>query len=190
MSAVKQCLVCLAKTSEMHSWQCSQVRCLQPCRTVTCTANMSRCGLNNSEVTYVVALPYYSENQANLRWCWVTPMNFAELPFLGQISPLKSCMVAWAGLDPSKVWFYMLNRHFSDSIFDLFLTGHSKNMRANRKVKHFVSIFGVKSSSPSNFFFSCRSKRVAMYLIHMMTMPIGCYAGIRRSKTIGETGNF
>ena len=29
-------------------------------------------------------------------------------------------MVTWAGLYPSKDWVYVLNRHFSDTIFDVF----------------------------------------------------------------------
>ena len=29
-------------------------------------------------------------------------------------------MVTWAGLDPSNDWVYVLNRHFSDTIFNIF----------------------------------------------------------------------
>ena len=79
-------------------------------------------------------------------------MNFAELPYHGRISLLQSCMVAWAGLDPSNVWFHMLNRHFSNSIFDLFLTGHSKNKRANRKLKILSPFLESKVPAHPTFF--------------------------------------
>ena len=36
--------------------------------------------------------------------------------------PLQSCMVTWAGLDPSNDWVYVLNRHFSDTIFGTFFS--------------------------------------------------------------------
>ena len=61
-------------------------------------------------------------------------------------------MVTWAGLYPSNDWVYVLNRHFSDTIFNIFFSGHLLDKRGNRKLKHFYSIFGVKSSSPSKVF--------------------------------------
>ena len=39
---------------------------------------------------------------------------------------------------------YVLNRHFSNSIFDMFFTGHSWDKRVNRKLKDLFPFFESK----------------------------------------------
>ena len=70
----------------------------------------------------------------------------------GVTQPLQSCMVTWTRLDPSNELDLRVSCHFSNSIFDMFFTGQSWDKRANRKLKHFTSIFEVKSSSTSDGF--------------------------------------
>ena len=55
--------------------------------------------------------------------------------------PLQNDMVAWTGLDHSNDWVYVFNRHFLDSIFDLFFTGHSWNRHANQELKYYFFLF-------------------------------------------------
>ena len=61
-------------------------------------------------------------------------------------------MVTWAGLHPSNDWVYVLNCHFSDTIFDMFFTGHSPDKHANRKLKHFYFHFWNKKLSHPTVF--------------------------------------
>ena len=58
-------------------------------------------------------------------------------------------MVTWAVLDHSNDCFYVLTRHFSDTIFDMFFTGHSLDKWANRKLKHFHFHF-LESKVPTH----------------------------------------
>ena len=66
--------------------------------------------------------------------------------------PPQSCMVTWAGLDPSNDWVYVLNRHFSDTIFDMFFTGHLLDKRSNQKQKHFYFHFWSQKFQPIDSF--------------------------------------
>ena len=52
----------------------------------------------------------------------------------------------------------MLNRHFSDKIFEMFFPGNSLDKRANRKVKHFYFHFWSKKFQPINSFFKFQAK--------------------------------
>ena len=100
--------------------------------------------------------------------------------------PLQSRMVTWAGLEPSNDCIYVLNRHFSDTIFGMFFTGPSLDKRVNWKLKLFYFHFWIKKFQPIQRFFSYRPRRVAMSLIQTMTTLIGCEAGLRRSLSIGD----
>ena len=59
-------------------------------------------------------------------------------------SPLKHCVVTWAGLDPSNNWVYVLNRHFRTKFSICSSLGTRGTSVPIESWNIFISIFGVK----------------------------------------------
>ena len=74
------------------------------------------------------------------------------LLFTNVVSLLQSYMVAWAGLDLNNDWIYVLNRHFSNSIFGISSLGIRRASVTIESRSIFISISEVKMSSPSDGF--------------------------------------